>query len=107
MLGHCPGRVCGKIHILFKKLLYYCYRVEIENLFQRMVMTQDISNNAFVKYCEQTFKLTSLCPFVTNLLKARKDDLRSAVRQSSLQSMYWLSKTIGGGAIKNKWAMAQ
>ena len=50
----------------------------------------------------QTFKLTSLFCFVTTLLEATKDDLRHAVRQSSLQSMYWLSKTKEVGLSKKQ-----
>ena len=70
-----------------------------------MVMAQNQTNNAFVTFCSlvlRTFELTSLSRLVTILLKARKDDIRSAVRQSSLQSMYWLSKTIEGGSVETQ-----
>ena len=68
-----------------------------------MVMAQNQTNNAFVTFCSlvlRTFELTSLSRLVTIL--ARKDDIRSAVRQSSLQSMYWLSKTIEGGSVETQ-----
>ena len=68
-----------------------------------MVMAQNQTNNAFVTFCSlvlRTFELTSLSRLVT--IFARKDDIRSAVRQSSLQSMYWLSKTIEGGSVETQ-----